>query len=181
MRHRNTAGVVEVGSRCLRLRSFRDCKLPVQPVSPWSDLTCSMDTTLPHECSNRLGSREFGGQVDVSFLRRFCSVPTGVALQSGTSVTMRLCTSKWCLGAWCMSRHLRWRWSCYSPHLLLLLMLWRCTFYLSTDCLLAFRKSSKTDLVSGVRQHQKKKRTVQQLRRWCNLRQADVLCTVQTQ
>ena len=31
----NTVGAAEAGSRCLTHRSFRDCKLPVQPVSPW--------------------------------------------------------------------------------------------------------------------------------------------------
>ena len=35
MHRRNTVAAVEAGSRCLTHRSFRDYKLPVQPVSPW--------------------------------------------------------------------------------------------------------------------------------------------------
>lgn len=41
------------------------------------DLTCSR---ISHGYSIRLGSREFGGQVDASFLRRFCSVPGSIVL-----------------------------------------------------------------------------------------------------
>ena len=36
MMHRgNTVGAAEAGSQCLTHRSFGDCKLPTQPVSPW--------------------------------------------------------------------------------------------------------------------------------------------------
>ena len=79
----NTVGVAETGSRCLMHRSFEDCKLPGQPVSPWPLQHAPAGSTLlwgergvqcQHFTPSCLaGGRRYRGHVYV-YVRQKCTI-----------------------------------------------------------------------------------------------------------